>query len=221
MGGHVHNYQRFTQKLEDGRQIPHLVAGDGGYADSVAAMHKLQRDPSKNNAPITAPFATDMAGVTLESYNEIAGGFGRVTVDDQNLTFEYFACPLTGATPTKAFDSFTLNWKTQKITASNRALGSIPKPRRRPFPSVVAPERCRRLGRQPGRNGIVGPERFEFGVIRPPVTGGDYSAATAGVVCPACRSISRRMRTACELSSSATSAAVTNSPAATLRTSLT
>src|SRR5580704_9204930 len=48
-----------------------------------------------------------------------------------------------------------------------------------------------------------------------------YSAATAAFVCCACFSISRRMRTACELSSSATSAAVTNSPAATLRTSLT
>jgi len=123
MGGHVHNYQRFTQKLGDGRQIPHLVVGDGGYADSVAAMHKLQRDPAKGNAPITATFATDMEGVTLESYNEIAGGFGRITVDDQNLTFEYFACPLTGATPTKPFDSFTLNWKTQKITASKPGFG--------------------------------------------------------------------------------------------------
>jgi Calcineurin-like phosphoesterase len=123
MGGHVHNYQRFTQKLDDGRQIPHLVVGDGGYADSVAAMHKLQRDPAKGNAPITAPFATDMEGVTLESYNEIAGGFGRITVDDQTLTFEYFACPLTGATPKTPFDSFTLNWKTQKITASKPGFG--------------------------------------------------------------------------------------------------
>jgi hypothetical protein len=123
MGGHVHNYQRFTQKLADGRQIPHLVVGDGGYADTVAAMHKLQRDPSKGNAPITAPFATDMEGVTLESYNEIAGGFGRLTVDDQNLTFEYFACPLTGATPKTPFDTFTLNWKTQKITASKPGFG--------------------------------------------------------------------------------------------------
>jgi predicted phosphodiesterase len=121
--GHVHNYQRFTQNLSDGRQIPHLVIGDGGYADTVASMHKLQRDPSNNNAPITKQFQTDVKGVTLESYNEVAGGFGRVTVDSKNLTFEYFACPLTGPTPTTPFDSFTLNWKTQKITASKPGFG--------------------------------------------------------------------------------------------------
>ena len=123
MGGHVHDYQRFTQTLLNGNKIPHLVIGDGGYADSVAAMHKLQRDPSHDNAPITAAFDTDVKGVTLESYNEVAGGFGRITVDDEDLTFEYFACPLTGTTPTKPFDSFTLNWKTKKITASNPGFG--------------------------------------------------------------------------------------------------
>ena len=48
-----------------------------------------------------------------------------------------------------------------------------------------------------------------------------YSAATAAFVCCACRSISRRMRTACELSSRQRRPRSTNSPAATLRTSLT
>jgi predicted phosphodiesterase len=123
LSGHVHNYQRFTQKLNDGRQIPHLVIGDGGYADTVKAMHKLQRDPAHNNAAITKPFQTDVKGVTLESYNEIAGGFGRITVDSKNLAFEYFVCPLTGPTPTTPFDAFTLNWKTQKITDSKPGFG--------------------------------------------------------------------------------------------------
>jgi hypothetical protein len=122
IGGHVHNYQRFTQ-LNDGKQIPHLVIGAGGYADTVKAMHKLQRDPTKNNAPIKAPFATDVAGVKLESYNEVDGGFGRITVDDENLIFEYFACPLEGHASNTPFDSFTLNWKTHKITASNPGFG--------------------------------------------------------------------------------------------------
>jgi len=123
MGGHVHNYQRFTQTLGDGNQIPHLVIGDGGYADSVGSMHKMQRDPAQKNAPIKKPFETDMKGVRLESYNEVAGGFGRVTVDATNLTFEYFACPLTGTIPTKPFDMFTLNWKTNRITASRPGFG--------------------------------------------------------------------------------------------------
>jgi len=122
LSGHVHNYQRFTQSVGN-RQIPHLVIGNGGYADTVKAMHKLQRDPARNNAPISKQFPTDVKGVTLEAYNEIAGGFGRITVDSKNLTFEYFVCPLTGPTPSAPFDSFTLNWKTQKITASKPGFG--------------------------------------------------------------------------------------------------
>lgn len=31
--GHVHNYQRFVKKYEDGTSIPYIVAGAGGYAD--------------------------------------------------------------------------------------------------------------------------------------------------------------------------------------------
>jgi Calcineurin-like phosphoesterase len=123
MGGHVHNYQRFTQTLDNGNQIPHLIIGSGGYADTVKAMHKLQRDPAHGNAPITAAFATDVKGVTLEAYNEIDGGFGRITVDSKSLTFEYFACPLAGPASTKPFDSFTLNLKTKKITASAPGFG--------------------------------------------------------------------------------------------------
>ncbi len=123
LSGHVHNYQRFTQTLDDGGEIPHLVIGNGGYAHSVAAMHKLQRDPSHNNAPITATFDTDMKGVRLEAYNEVAGGFGRITIDSETLTFEYFACPLVGQIPSSPFDTFSLNWKTKKITTSKPGFG--------------------------------------------------------------------------------------------------
>ena len=117
--GHVHDYQRFTRTLDSGAQIPHIIAGAGGYADSVHATHKLQRDPAKNNAPITAQFPTDVQGVTLEAYNEVDGGFLRITVDDTNLTCEYFSVPFSGPAPATPFDSFTLNWKKNKITASS------------------------------------------------------------------------------------------------------
>ena len=126
LSGHVHNYQRFTQTLPDGSEIPHLVIGDGGYANTVGTMHKLQRAPAHNNAPIKAQFATDMKGITLESYDEIDGGFGRITIDAANLTFEYFACPLTGNQTGKPFDTFTLDWKNKKITASTPGFGIDP-----------------------------------------------------------------------------------------------
>jgi predicted phosphodiesterase len=138
LSGHVHNFQRFTQTLNDGRQIPHVVAGAGGFANTVAAMHKLQRDPSHNNAPITAAFDTDVHGVRLEAYNEVDGGFCRLSVDAATLTCEYFACPLSGPTPNAPFDSFTLDWKTQKITASA--------PGFRPDPNAKVPTHPARRG---------------------------------------------------------------------------
>ncbi len=117
--GHVHDYQRFTRTLPNGGEIPHVIAGSGGYADSEKATHKLQRDPQNNNAPITARFPTDMADVVLEAYDECDGGFLRVTVDTKELTCEYFAVPFNGAPGNAPFDSFTLDWKNKKITASS------------------------------------------------------------------------------------------------------
>jgi hypothetical protein len=116
--GHVHDYQRFTRTLSSGAEIPHLIVGSGGYANTEKATHKLQRDPTKGNAPITKQFPTDLEGVTLEAYNEVDGGFLRVTVDDSELSCEYFAVPFNGAAPPKPFDTFTLDWKKKKITAS-------------------------------------------------------------------------------------------------------
>ncbi|MGA7931051.1 MAG: hypothetical protein WCA20_34295 [Candidatus Sulfotelmatobacter sp.] len=72
-----------------------------------------------NNAPITGQFPTDLQGVTLEAYNEVAGGFLRVTVDATKLVCEYFAVPFSGAAPATPFESFTLDWKQKVMTASS------------------------------------------------------------------------------------------------------
>jgi hypothetical protein len=82
-------------------------------------------------------------------------------VDNQNLTFEYFACPLTGATPTKPFDSFTLNWKTHKITASTPGFGVDSKAK-----TPTIPKR-RGAGKVPQSWPKTGPSRDR----RPPKSG--------------------------------------------------
>jgi Calcineurin-like phosphoesterase len=41
LSGHVHNYQRFSREI-DGTRVPYIVAGAGGYANDLKAMHKLQ-----------------------------------------------------------------------------------------------------------------------------------------------------------------------------------
>ena len=124
LNGHVHNYQRFTRTMDDGKQVPHVVAGAGGYADSPQAMHKLQRDPAHNNAAIKTPFDTDVQGVRLESYNEVDGGFLRLSITPPNILCEYFAVPFSGKISADPFDSFTLAWKTKKITKQGNAYAS-------------------------------------------------------------------------------------------------
>ncbi len=42
LSGHVHSYQRFSREME-GRTIPYIVAGAGGYANSQRSMHKIQK----------------------------------------------------------------------------------------------------------------------------------------------------------------------------------
>ena len=112
LSGHVHNYQRFTRTIpmEGGdKTIPYVIAGDGGYADTSATMHKLQKqadgapyetdkiyniDPSflNNKTPI-ANFS-----LSLNNYNETEPGFLRITIDvKNNKSFaEYITCPLDG-----------------------------------------------------------------------------------------------------------------------------
>ena len=48
--GHVHNYQRYTRTV-NGRQIPFVVAGAGGYANDRKSMHQLQLDASGHPIP--------------------------------------------------------------------------------------------------------------------------------------------------------------------------
>jgi hypothetical protein len=111
--GHVHSYQRFTRR-GNGRELPFVVAGAGGYAHIPKAMHKLQTNPD-DGSPIRPPFQTTVKGVTLEAYNDKEPGFLRVTVDDKKLKAEYFLVPFEDAPPVDPVDAFTLNWKTHKL----------------------------------------------------------------------------------------------------------
>ncbi len=116
--GHVHNYQRFTRTTQvDGntRAIPYLIAGAGGYANTLAQLHKMQRDA--NNDPVPCPSPTANPEVELRGYNENAPGFLRVTVTPTELTADYFVVPFTGTAATAPFDSVTLNYQTGTITS--------------------------------------------------------------------------------------------------------
>ncbi len=101
LSGHVHNYQRFSRD-HDGRKIPYVVAGAGGYANDAKSMHKLQ----KGLGNPALPFQTTLSDVRLESYNLLDPGFLRLTADAGGLEIEYFVVPFDGG-PVLRFDSVT------------------------------------------------------------------------------------------------------------------
>ena len=110
--GHVHDFQRFTREIGD-RQIPFVVAGNGGYANSPKSVHQLQLDENRNPIPHER-FQTTSEGVFLEFYDAKHPGFLRLTVDKETLMGEYFVVPFDDAPPAEPVDTFKLNWRTHR-----------------------------------------------------------------------------------------------------------
>ena len=106
---HVHNYQRFSRKVKDpktnkDRNIPYVIAGAGGYADQARSMHRLQKGLPEEKLP----FQTTHPDVKLENFNQTEPGFLRITVDQQQILFEYFLVPfIGGAAQVSSFETFT------------------------------------------------------------------------------------------------------------------
>lgn len=106
--GHVHDYQRFTRKI-DGRDVPFVVAGAGGYPN----LYPLSESG-------TLPQPTPIAGVTLENYCYDRNGYLLIEVTAQTIKGAYITVPRYGqpdTTPTQPqpFESFTLNWQTHQL----------------------------------------------------------------------------------------------------------
>jgi hypothetical protein len=115
LSGHVHNYQRFHRKMNNGTYI-HIVAGAGGYA-SVKTMHKLQLNPKTNSKiPQNTLFQTTLPDVALLNYHDSLPGFLRITIDQQSLSGEYFINDTTtGNQSPNPFDSFKFDYINKKI----------------------------------------------------------------------------------------------------------
>ena len=115
VSGHVHNYQRFLRDMKDPsdnktRSIPYIVAGAGGYANDFRSLHKLQKALGLNDKhkPPKLPIKTTLADVQLQNFNESQPGFLRVTVNREEITFEYFVVPFDGGPDaTVLFERFT------------------------------------------------------------------------------------------------------------------
>ena len=102
LSGHVHNYQRFSRNV-NGRAVPYVVAGAGGYANDTKSLHKLQKE-IQALPKSKLPYQTTHADVKLEAFNDAEPGFLRLTVDAKQINIEYFLVPFDGS-PVQPFDS--------------------------------------------------------------------------------------------------------------------
>jgi acid phosphatase type 7 len=103
LGGHVHDYQRFTGTLNN-QDLPMIVAGAGGYS---LKLHTLSKAFHKKKLPI-AMVGSD--GV-LENFCDDQHGYLRITVTSKSILCEYVAVPDPSAPtggPLNAFDSVTI-----------------------------------------------------------------------------------------------------------------
>ena len=91
--GHAHIYERFT-RTHDGRDVPYVVAGAGGYPE----LHPLARGVGS----LPARFA-GVPGVTLDAYADRAHGFMTVTVTPGGAEVTYTAVGSRGPQRADAF----------------------------------------------------------------------------------------------------------------------
>jgi Calcineurin-like phosphoesterase len=110
LSGHVHNMQRFTRRYQ-GREIPYVIDGRGGYANTDRLAHKLQKDEDGEypTAPVTTKSQKDPnLKLDLEYYDQDNAGFLRVTVTERTLTIDSFSVPFDGDFEDTVRDTVTL-----------------------------------------------------------------------------------------------------------------
>ncbi|MFY9868779.1 MAG: metallophosphoesterase [Candidatus Nitrosopolaris sp.] len=106
ISGHVHNYQRFTRKL-DKHQIPYIILGNGGHWK----LHHMQQH---NGVQIKTPFKLpDRDDILLEKYCDDGYGFMRLKVSAKKLEGKFYCIPHQQSV--KKIDEFKLNLQKHKL----------------------------------------------------------------------------------------------------------
>jgi hypothetical protein len=115
---HVHNYQRFTRQWE-GREVPFIVAGAGGYHNLHYMTHNL-------GWPISLPFEVPTASAngvqaTLEAFSDDHHGYLVLEITGDQVSGTYFTVPRpqeSWRAPAVAADAFSLDWKQHRLVAA-------------------------------------------------------------------------------------------------------
>jgi len=105
--GHVHNYQRFSKQYANGKIVPFIVAGAGGFAD----LHKI----APNGDPEFPDTSNLLDNVQLENYCDHTHGFLKITIEKtrEHFTLEggYYTVNTSDYSSSifTLFDSFIVN----------------------------------------------------------------------------------------------------------------
>ena len=114
LSGHAHLYERYSRSI-GGRQIPFIVAGNGGYFNLSSFKTTTTGGPPE--PPITG---TDGTGnpLTLEAFSESTFGFLRLTVDAASILIESIGVDEQSG-QTSVIDSFTSALATPPATSKH------------------------------------------------------------------------------------------------------
>jgi hypothetical protein len=127
LSGHAHLYERYTRTMKaDGRQIPYVVAGNGGYYN----LSTMTMDVKHNKPKPGQHTEPDGQGntISLDQYNDTDFGFLRITVSATTITVESLG--VNQATPTSAptvLDSFSVNLAGHIVTTLSGATAAAEK----------------------------------------------------------------------------------------------
>jgi hypothetical protein len=118
LSGHAHLYERYTRVMKaDGRQIPYVVAGNGGYYN----LAKLKVDSTGAKPTPGQQSEPDGLGntVNLDQFNDTEYGYLRITVSAASIVVE--ALGVNETSPTTApssIDKFTVNLSAHTVTTA-------------------------------------------------------------------------------------------------------
>ena len=115
LSGHVHNYQRFTRTMDNGSEIPYIVAGAGGYWN----LHNVEA----RDEPVYVPNDSFFDNVVMDEFSDDRHGFLRITIENTNegrcLTGEYFTVPRpqeSWSAPAELYDYFTIDLNAHQVS---------------------------------------------------------------------------------------------------------
>jgi hypothetical protein len=116
LSGHAHLYERYTRTMKAyGRQIPYVVAGNGGYYNlSTMTANSVGQKPvaGQQSEP-------DGQGntISLDQWNDTDFGFLRITVSAATITVDALGVNLSAPTsPPAILDSFSVNLADHIVT---------------------------------------------------------------------------------------------------------